>query len=407
MLKAEEARLTLSDLVTPTTSLYRDGQPVKFALYGLLEFQTLAELFAYIDAQAGHWQFASAAEQEAFADGLLRRGVESRLISMVDERPLELLLTHTAKELAQAVAQVRAPAAPLIFQGQYWRLRPDKYADKFLKVQARWKNSLNCWSGSPSIAGRVLSNFYLIEEGIPLFGARYDSTEHFWQAVKYHPAVRVNDLLALLDRLEAVNSAAWLARLESEPRIYLSHTHAVEFLRHYLAREQRDWFRRELSKYAITGREQVRELQQRDPAKLRFTALQEKILWGNLADLFHLLYYFATLDAGRFRTAELNPLLETLVELHFDGVYLDGYGDGKMNFISREFQQLMLEIWKVKFLRLSRFGEVIRSTRGVKLDHYLNDSDAPDIPLAIYVGFLNRIRDLALAQERKAMSRYR
>jgi hypothetical protein len=48
-----------------------------------------------------------------------------------------------------------------------------------------------------------------------------------------------------------------------------------------------------------------------------------------------------------------------------------------MNFIDREFQQLMLEIWKVKLRRIKRFGEVIRSTRGVKLDHYLNDADSP------------------------------
>jgi hypothetical protein len=393
-LKAEEPRLTLKSLVVPTTSLYRDGQPVKFALYSFLEFQTLAELFAYIDAQAGRWQFSSAAEREAFADRLLQRGVESRLISMVNERPLELLLTHTAKELAQALAQVRTPAAPFIFQGQHWRLRPDNYADKFLQVQARWKTSLNCWSGSPSIAGRVLSNFYLIEEGISLFGTTYDSTEHFWQAVKYHPSVRLRELLALLDRMEGVNWAVWLAQLEGDQQLYLNHTYAIEFLRHNLTREQRAWFRREISQYA--GHESARALQQRDPAKLRFTALQEKVLWGNLADLFHLLYYFAALESGRFRTAELKPLLEALVEFHFDGVYLPGYGKGKMDFISREFQRLMLEIWKVKFLRLSRFGEVIRSTRGIKLDHYLNDGDAPDIPLTVYIGFLKQIRELAL-----------
>jgi hypothetical protein len=41
-------------------------------------------------------------------------------------------------------------------------------------------------------------------------------------------------------------------------------------------------------------------------------------------------------------------------------------------------------------------------TRGVKLEHYRNDGDAPDIPLSIYVSFLNQIRDLALAQKRKA-----
>jgi len=33
-LKAEDARLTLNTLVVPTSSFYRDGQPVKFALYG-------------------------------------------------------------------------------------------------------------------------------------------------------------------------------------------------------------------------------------------------------------------------------------------------------------------------------------------------------------------------------------
>ena len=38
-----------------------------------------------------------------------------------------------------------------------------------------------------------------------------------------------------------------------------------------------------------------------------------------------------------------------LGQFHFDGIYLAGYGNGKINFISREFQQLMLEIWKVKF----------------------------------------------------------
>jgi len=404
--KTEEARLTLNALVAPTTLLYRDGQPVKFALYGFLEFQTLDELFGYIDAQAGRWQFASATEREEFADRLLQRGVESRLISMVDERPLELLMTHTAEELAQALAQVRTPAAPFIFQGQYWRLKPDKYADKFLKVQARWKNSLNCWSLSPSIAGRVLSNFYLIEEGIPLFGATYDSTEHFWQAVKYHPDVRVGDLLTLLDRLNAVNWAAWLAQLDRDQRIYLGHAHAIEFLRHNLTRERSNWFRSEINKVAASAR--VRELQQRDPARLgviRFTALQEKIVWGDLADVFHLLYYFGTMNAGRFRTNDLTPLLNALVQFHFDGVYLMGYGNGKINFISREFQQLMMEIWKVKFLRTKRFGDVIRSTRGVKLDHYLNDADSADIPLAIYVSFLNQIRELALEQKKRATGR--
>jgi hypothetical protein len=40
---------------------------------------------------------------------------------------------------------------------------------------------------------------------------------------------------------------------------------------------------------------------------------------------------------------------------------------------------------------------VIRSTAGVKLDHFLDDGDSPDIPIPIYVGYLNRIREMAIA----------
>ena len=58
----------------------------------------------------------------------------------------------------------------------------------------------------------------------------------------------------------------------------------------------------------------------------------------------------------------------------------------------------MLEIWKVKYLQMPRFGEIIRSTAGRHLDHFLDDGDSPDIPIPIYVKQLNRIRDLALAQ---------
>ena len=71
---------------------------------------------------------------------------------------------------------------------------PDGYADAFLAVQEKWKHSLNCWSAAPSIPARVLSNWYPIEEGIHLYGATYDSTEHFWQAVKYHPGTTVAEL---------------------------------------------------------------------------------------------------------------------------------------------------------------------------------------------------------------------
>jgi hypothetical protein len=48
---------------------------------------------------------------------------------------------------------------------------------------------------------------------------------------------------------------------------------------------------------------------------------------------------------------------------------------------------------------MERFGDVIRSTRGIYLDHFLNDGDSPDIPIPIYVGFLNQIRELALRRK--------
>ena len=61
----------------------------------------------------------------------------------------------------------------------------------------------------------------------------------------------------------------------------------------------------------------------------------------------------------------------------------------------------MLEIWKVKYLHMPRFGDVIRSTVGRRLDHFLDDGDSPDIPIPVYVNQLNRIRGLALAQLKK------
>jgi hypothetical protein len=55
----------------------------------------------------------------------------------------------------------------------------------------------------------------------------------------------------------------------------------------------------------------------------------------------------------------------------------------------------MLEIWKTKYLAIPRLNEVIRSTAERRLDHFLDDGDSPDIPIPIYVGYLNRIREMA------------
>jgi uncharacterized protein YbaR (Trm112 family) len=189
-LPVQAQQVSLQALVTPSTTIMKDGRPVTFALHGFIEFKTLADLFPYIESQTQRWKPAlDDAGQRHLAGELLRRGVESRVVSMVDERPLQALITHTADEVRQAIAQLKEPVPP-------------GYAEDFLAVQEKWKHSLNCWSASPSIPARVLSNWYPIEEGIPLYGAAYDSTEHFWQAVKYHPETRLADLDDLLALLE-------------------------------------------------------------------------------------------------------------------------------------------------------------------------------------------------------------
>jgi hypothetical protein len=368
--------ISLQALVTPSTVIAKDGQPVTFALRGFIEFKSLAEAFPYIDGQTQRWKtspdFDESARQ-ALGRELVRRGVESRVISMADERPLETLITHTREELVQALARVKEPT-------------PAGYADAFLAVQEKWKHSLNCWSAAPSIAARVLSNWYPIEEGIQLYGATYDSTEHFWQSMKYHPDVTVEDLRALLKAMQKRDWATWIARLDDDPKIYLPNPYAVEFLRHNLAPERLSWFEEELTRQGVKGPDRARTVQQRGTIPFRFAAYEEKVLWGDLADLFHLVYTFSPPD---------DPIRKTLAEQHFDGIYLKGR---KLGFISEEYRSLMLEIWKVKYLQMARFGEVIRSIPiEVKLSHFLNDGDSPDIPIPVYVGYLNQIREVARA----------
>jgi len=167
--------LTLATLVTPSTVVYHDDRPLTFALYGLIEFKTVNDMFAYVDEQVGRWKFPTAEVRQHFADDLMNRGVESRIVSMATERPLEMLLTHTPEELSAVVTCL----PQRVYQGRNWSLDRATYLRAFQLVQERWSHSVNCWSSSSSLPGRVLSNWYLIDEGIELYGARYDSTEHF------------------------------------------------------------------------------------------------------------------------------------------------------------------------------------------------------------------------------------
>ena len=75
-------------------------------------------MFPYIDSQTQRWKPSlDDAARQRLAGELLRRGIESRVVSMIDERPLEALITHTNEELRQALAQVKEPVPPGLCRG--------------------------------------------------------------------------------------------------------------------------------------------------------------------------------------------------------------------------------------------------------------------------------------------------
>ena len=369
---SQAQEISLQAVVMPSTVIVKDGETVKFAIHGFIEFKSLAEVLPYIEAQTSRWNGKiTEAEKRELARQLLREGIESRVVSMQDERPLQALVTHTNGELREAIAKVKEPVPPA-------------YAEAFLAVQEKWKHSVNCWSASPLIAGRVLSNWYPIEEGIRLHGAVYDSTEHFWQAVKYHPDTTIGELKELIALLQGKDWSLWLKRVEDDPKIYLPNAYAVEFLRFNLRAERLKWFDEELGKHGLRDVDHARLVQQRRENAFRFSAFDEKILWGDLADLLHMVYTFSAAD---------DPIRKGLGEHKFDGIYIR---DRKLGFISEGFRAEMLEIWKVKFLETPRFREVIAGIpMEIRLEHFLNDGDSPDIPIPVYVGYLNRIREIA------------
>src|SRR6202050_4807589 len=104
---ARAEQLSLQALVTPSTVLsLKDGRPITFALHGFLEFKSLDEMISYIDSQNQRWKTNAGMTEEqrqAAMRDLLRRGVESRVVSMVDEGPLETLVTHTREDLLTAL----------------------------------------------------------------------------------------------------------------------------------------------------------------------------------------------------------------------------------------------------------------------------------------------------------------
>src|ERR1700730_3685091 len=85
-------QVSLQAIVTPSTTILKDGQVITFAVHGFIEFKSLAELFPYIESQTRRWQANGGLGDRGarrFAAELLRGGIESRAVSMSDERPLE------------------------------------------------------------------------------------------------------------------------------------------------------------------------------------------------------------------------------------------------------------------------------------------------------------------------------
>lgn len=106
--------ISLQSLVTPSTVISKDGKLVTFAVHGFIEFHSLAELIPYIDSQEHRWNTdLDESARKALRRDLLRGGIDSRVVSMIDERPFETLITHTRADLEQALRQVpnRPPKA--------------------------------------------------------------------------------------------------------------------------------------------------------------------------------------------------------------------------------------------------------------------------------------------------------
>src|SRR4029453_13302041 len=80
--------LTLRRLVDPNTRGEVNGGVLHLALAGFIRFDSLADVFPYLDEQSGRWTFATAQERQTFGDDLLQRGVESRIVSMQTDLPL-------------------------------------------------------------------------------------------------------------------------------------------------------------------------------------------------------------------------------------------------------------------------------------------------------------------------------
>lgn len=122
--------------MTPSTVIFKDGHPVTYSIHAFIEFKSLHDTFPYIESQSQRWRGSAildAAPGQRLGRQLLHEAIESRVVSMRDERPLELLVTHTTQKGKLALAMTNEPFST-------------GYEEGFLNVQEKWKRTLNCWS---------------------------------------------------------------------------------------------------------------------------------------------------------------------------------------------------------------------------------------------------------------------
>ena len=117
----------------------------------------------------------------------------------------------------------------------------------------------------------------------------------------------------LLGEMEKQDWAPWLKRLDDDPKTYLPNAYAVEFLRHNLTRERLSG-----STTNCTGKESATEstperAQQRTQNPSASQHTKRKFLWGDLADLFHLVYLFSPDDEPVRKHFDRNIILMAFI----------------------------------------------------------------------------------------------
>src|SRR6266480_4372138 len=76
-LSVRAEQVSLQAIVTPSTTILKDGRVVTFAVHGFIEFKSLAELFPYIESQTRRWKTDSSVDDPSgrIRQELLRRGI--------------------------------------------------------------------------------------------------------------------------------------------------------------------------------------------------------------------------------------------------------------------------------------------------------------------------------------------